>query len=785
MGAGRDRRRRSSRGRGALAAAALAGLVLLLAGSGAPGTGGSALPDAEPPGDPDPEQAVPRCGSAGTAGPTTADSSLYCMELVPHPDVRDASGAATLQFAPGPFILPVTADGRLRYRIALELSGLPPADSLGPYRTYVAWALPPSMAPVRKLGEVGDGRRVVGPVAMDRFLLLVTAEPSADVATRSGPPVLRGLSPGMQMSDVHFMGPGRERGDAPRGPGELERPGEVEGPEELDDPGAAREPGAPLRWPPPPMNPRTSPMAMPGLEEAVPTADPYLPGAGADADSLPTAAPRRPVEVAHGDTIRLVAGPVRHELAGREVIQLAYNGQIPGPLIRVREGATIYAEFVNRTEFPGTIHWHGIRIQNPFDGVPGVTQEPVESGDRFLYRIRFPDAGLYWYHPHHREDVLQDLGLYGNLMVSPRDSAHYAPAHRDEVLVLDDVLLGEAGLVPWGRGRATHAVMGRFGNRLLVNGRTGYDLEVRRGAVVRFHLTNVSNVRTFNLSFGGAPMKLVATDVGRFQREERVESVVLAPAERYVVDVRFPEGGRYALVNRFHAVDHGADRFFAASDTLGVVRVGRERARPGPADAFARSREPDSVGPVLERMRSRAGDVARKELVLTLEDTGLPFTLQGLMGQESRGYVHPLEWTGTMPRMSWLPTTDEARWILREPSTGRENREIEWRFRVGDVVRIRIHNDRRSLHPMQHPIHIHGQRFLILAVNGVPKENLAWKDTALIPVGATVDLLLELSNPGEWMLHCHVSEHLEAGMKMTFTVEGEDPLASGTAAPVE
>ncbi|MFW6010801.1 MAG: multicopper oxidase family protein, partial [Gemmatimonadota bacterium] len=403
----------------------------------------------------------------------------------------------------------------------------------------------------------------------------------------------------------------------------------------------------------------------------------------------------------------------------------------------------------------------------------------------FLYRIRFPDAGVYWYHPHHREDLLQDLGLFGNILVAPEDDDHYGPAHRDEVLTLDDLLVGEGGLVPFGTERATHAVMGRFGNRLLVNGDTDYQLEVERGEVVRFHLTNVSNVRTFNLSFGGAPMKVVASDVGRFQREEAVESVVLAPAERYVVEVRFPEAGSYALTNGFHAVDHGSDDFFAATDTLGVVRVGSSTARPRLEDAFDRSRSPDAVEHEVERVLQGAAGAPRKELVLTMENRGLPFSLERIMQQESRGYVHPVEWTGTMPRMSWLPTADQVRWILREPSTGRENEEIEWDFEVGDLVRVRIHNDRRSLHPMQHPIHIHGQRFLVLAVNGVPKDNLAWKDTVLIPVGATVELLLELSNPGAWMLHCHISEHLEGGMKFTFDVEGEDPLAEEGRAPVQ
>jgi len=77
--------------------------------------------------------------------------------------------------------------------------------------------------------------------------------------------------------------------------------------------------------------------------------------------------------------------------------------------------------FTNRTDFPTAVHWHGVRLDNRFDGVPHLTQEPVEPGGSFEYKVRFRDAGLYWYHPHHREDVLQDLGLYGNLLVRSRD----------------------------------------------------------------------------------------------------------------------------------------------------------------------------------------------------------------------------------------------------------------------------------------------------------------------------------------------------------------------------
>ena len=133
-------------------------------------------------------------------------------------------------------------------------------------------------------------------------------------------------------------------------------------------------------------------------------------------------------------------------------------------------------------------------------------------------------------------------------------------------------------------------------------------------------------------------------------------------------------------------------------------------------------------------------------------------------------YRNPVEWSGTMPEMDWIVTGRTARWLLRDAATGRENMDIDWRFRVGDVKKFRLVNDRNALHAMQHPIHIHGQRFLVVSVNGVPNENLVWKDTVLVPTGFVVDVLVEMSNPGKWMLHCHIAEHVETGMRMIFDV---------------
>jgi FtsP/CotA-like multicopper oxidase with cupredoxin domain len=311
--------------------------------------------------------------------------------------------------------------------------------------------------------------------------------------------------------------------------------------------------------------------------------------------------------------------------------------------------------------------------------------------------------------------------------------------------------------------------MGRFGNVMLVNGEPRYALAVDRGDVVRFFLTNVSNTRTFNLSFPGARMKVVAGDVGNFEREQWVESVVIAPAERYVVHVRFDRPGDVAFVNRVRGLDHLYGRFFSEVDTLGVVRVGPRAASPGLGASFASLRPDTAARADIERFREYMTRPVSKTLVLTMEASGLPFFTRQIMQLDSVFFT-PVEWSGTMPGMNWAATGDQVRWILRDPATGKENMDIDWTFRRGDVVKVRLVNERRSFHGMQHPIHLHGQRFLVLAVNDVPNTNLVWKDTVLLPAGATADILVDLSNPGRWMLHCHIAEHLSAQMMMAFTV---------------
>jgi len=511
-------------------------------------------------------------------------------------------------------------------------------------------------------------------------------------------------------------------------------------------------------------------MMMPGLVGLTPPVTPFLPGSGVDPATLPDAKPMAPVTLKAGDTLDLTATLVRRTIQGHSFVAYAFNGEVPGPILRIPQGATVAVRFHNRIDLPSSIHWHGIRLDNRFDGVPGLTQRTLASGDTFTYLVHAPDAGVFWYHPHEREDIEQAMGLAGGILVEPSDSGYYAPVNQERVLVLSDLLINGDTLVPFGKEAPDFALMGRVGNVLLVNGLPDYRLPVHQGEVVRFFLINASASRTYNLSFGGAPMKVVAGDVSRFEREAWVESVVIGPAERYAVEVRFPRAGSYEMLNAVQTINHFIGEYRAEVDTLGVVTADSMAAAPDLAASFGTLRVNAAVSREIDPYRTALNREPDKRLTLTMATHGLALPTAQFMSIDT-AYYAPVEWSDAMPDMNWLSTADQVQWQLRDDATGKTNMDIDWHVPVGSMVKVRIFNDDKSFHPMQHPIHLHGQRMLVVARDGVKTTDFVWKDTILIPVGSTVDILVDASNPGAWMMHCHIAEHLGAGMMAVMHVD--------------
>ncbi len=494
----------------------------------------------------------------------------------------------------------------------------------------------------------------------------------------------------------------------------------------------------------------------------------FLPGNGQDLAALPEAKPTSILNVQDGDTISLNPELVRTAINGKSFAIYAYNGQFPGPTLKVRQGSTFTVNVTNNIDVPTTIHWHGIRIENKFDGAAGVTQEAIEPGKSFTYTVRVPDEGMFWYHPHVREDVQQDMGLYANLWVTPKDENAYGRVDSEEIVMLDDMYLEGGFPVPYGEQEADHALMGRFGNTMLVNGKTEYKVSVPRGSVVRYYFTNTANTRSFKVRFGSAKMKLIGGDAGRAEREALVDSLILSPSERAIVEVQFADAGTY----RIESVSP------ARTWLLGTVTATAENTSPD--EAFASLGENGDVTAVIDTVRPFFNKPVDKTIHLSVESTMAGMMQQGGMdhGAMQHGDAtsdgEGIEWEDPMPHMNVMSVKGNTQWKLIDAESGKENMDIHYQFKVGDKVKIRIVNDEESDgsdHPMQHPIHFHGQRFVVLAVDGKQNENLVWKDTTLVPAGKSVDILLDVTNHGEWMFHCHIAEHLSNGMMGMFTVQ--------------
>ena len=501
--------------------------------------------------------------------------------------------------------------------------------------------------------------------------------------------------------------------------------------------------------------------------------------------------------------------PVTKTIGDNAYRMFAYNGSVPGPLLRVRQGSEIFVNVLNELDIESTVHWHGLRLENAFDGVPHETQAPIPPGGRYIHRLQFPDAGVYWYHPHMREDFEQEMGLYGNIVVVPSDPDYWPPVDHEAFYMLDDILIEDGHIAPFSEDHSNYTAMGRFGNVVLVNGETNQTLHVRAGEVVRFSLTNSANTRVFKVAVPGNRMKLVGSDGGRYEHEAWAHDIVIAPSERFIVDVLFDTPGEFMLEHQTPGKVYPLVSINVADDRVETEAAARFADMRANADMVAERRRiaryvdapPDKILALVAEMdfdepagattytcpmhpevvRDEPGSCPKcgmKLMPVAPEPTAPPVDAGSSGGGHAHGHDHGdamadgIEWEDMMVDVNRQTTPENMRWKLVDRATGAENHEIDWTFNVGDQVKIRLVNEMDSDHPMHHPFHIHGERFLVLARDGLEEPNLVWKDTVLVRTGQTVDILMDASNPGWWMAHCHIAEHSESGMMFNFRVAG-------------
>jgi FtsP/CotA-like multicopper oxidase with cupredoxin domain len=393
-----------------------------------------------------------------------------------------------------------------------------------------------------------------------------------------------------------------------------------------------------------------------------------------------------------------------------------YNGTVPGPLLDVKVGDRLIVHFTNRLPEATTVHWHGIRLPAAMDGSLAM-QAPIEPGGTFRYEFVLKDAGLFWFHPHMRTDVQIEKGLAGVIRVRGTEEPQ---ADEERVLVLDDVRLKEDGSFPTYLDDASK-MMGREGNTILVNGVTNATIPVTPGAAVRWRIVNVGNGRFFNLKLPGVNWWVIGTDGGLLPKPYQTDRLLIAPAERYDVMFIAPKTPNTEGELTSEAYERGHHSGERSPITVAKVRtrdVAAVQAKSLPTSFRDLVRLPDGLVDMPITLDEGSND--KGEMIFTVN-----------------GALYP----------------NVAPFIVKNGAT-----------RVLEV---------KNASDMDHPFHLHGFFFQLLATNGVPtpSDRLANKDTIIVPGKTTLRLASHFDEPGMWMYHCHINEHAEGGMMGEIHVE--------------
>ena len=464
----------------------------------------------------------------------------------------------------------------------------------------------------------------------------------------------------------------------------------------------------------------------------------------AAAAALAPLSPSRPA-AAQAATWTLRAAPARLSLLGvphPDTDVWCYNGSVPGPTLRVRQGERLEIAVVNDLAQGTTVHWHGIRLPNAMDGVPDVTQQPIAAGGgRFAYAFTCPDAGTFWYHPHANGSEQVERGLHGALIV---EEATPPDVDRDEVWVLDDWKMEADGQVADDFDSlfdASHA--GRIGNTVTINGRLPDRFALVAGERIRLRLVNVANARIFSLAFEGHAPTVIAHD-GMPCEPYAPKRIVLGPGMRadVVLDATAEPGAVFRVLDDF-----------APRGVYEVVKLAYADARR----ARLRARDARLVLPANPVAMPDVERAQRHRITFTGGMMGrMPGAMGGMggmrgmggMGGSAGGSGHVWAINGK--------SMDEAQHRGAPLLTLRRDRSYVLEL-VNDTA-------------WWHPVHLHGHSFRIVSRNGSRLPQPVLVDTTLLPPRERADIAFVADNPGDWMFHCHVLEHQATGMMGTIRV---------------
>ncbi len=400
-----------------------------------------------------------------------------------------------------------------------------------------------------------------------------------------------------------------------------------------------------------------------------------------------------------------------------------YGGAVPGTEIRVAQGSRLRRRLINSLPQPTSLHWHGIRIDNAMDGVPGVTQEAVRPGGEFLYEFDLPDAGTYWYHSHNQSYEQVARGLQGPLIVEEADGPD---ADRDEVLVLDDFRLDpETGQIAAFGNMHDFSHGGRTGNIAVTNGAFNKTLAVKHNERLRLRLINSSNARIFALELRGIEGWIVALDGMPLEAPQPItERLLLASAQRadLIVDVTADDGGEAHLV-RFEGEEGFSQVLFEVRGQASVARRGPPVPLPPNADM--------AVTGLDDALRSRLhmeGGAMRGFASARMDGRDVDF-------REAAQAMNFWAFNGVVG-------------MPEEPLFVAER---------GQTVRVEMRND--TMFP--HAMHLHGHHFReVLPGGGLGPL----RDTLLMFGDETREIAFVAHNPGDWVFHCHMLSHAASGM---------------------